>query len=116
MSDDADPRRGAPPEIVGPYLARVLGAPEWADSRVELIAGGKSNLTYEVASSAGSIVLRRPPLAAVLPTAFCMAAATPLRAGSTDDRFAAASGVRVSAIPMASTIVPGSRWVTMLNP
>jgi aminoglycoside phosphotransferase (APT) family kinase protein len=69
---DSDPRRGAPPEIVGPYLARVLGAPEWADCRVELIAGGKSNLTYAVTSAAGEVVLRRPPLAAVLPTAHDM--------------------------------------------
>lgn len=45
----------------------------------------------------------------VLPTAFCMAAATPLRSGATDVRFAAASGVMVSARPMATTAVPGSR-------
>ena len=72
MSDDSDPRRGAPPEIVGPYLAGVLGSPEWTDCQVELIAGGKSNLTYAVRSAAGEVVLRRPPLAAVLPTAHDM--------------------------------------------
>ena len=67
-----DPRRGAPPEIVGPYLARVLDAPEWATCEVVLIAGGKSNLTYVISSAAGEVVLRRPPLAAVLPTAHDM--------------------------------------------
>ena len=67
------PRRGASPEIVGPYLARVLGSPAWNECTVELIAGGKSNLTYAVTSSAaGEVVLRRPPLAAVLPTAHDM--------------------------------------------
>src|SRR4051794_22469683 len=64
---------GAEPGTVGPYLARVLGDPAWEDCAISLISGGKSNLTYEVASSAGSIVLRRPPLAAVLPTAHDMA-------------------------------------------
>ncbi len=38
----------------------------------EVIAGGRSNLTYEVSGASGSIVLRRPPLAHVLPTAHDM--------------------------------------------
>jgi aminoglycoside phosphotransferase (APT) family kinase protein len=67
-----DPRRGAPPAVIGPYLAVALADPRWADCTVELIAGGKSNLTYAISSPAGSIVLRRPPLAAVLPTAHDM--------------------------------------------
>ena len=70
--DGSDPRRGAPPEIVGPYLARVLNDPRWTSCEVELIAGGKSNLTYAITSPAGEVVLRRPPLAAVLPTAHDM--------------------------------------------
>ncbi len=69
---DEDPRRGAPPNVVGPYLARVLGDDAWAECRVELVSGGKSNLTYVVSSAAGDVVLRRPPLAAVLPTAHDM--------------------------------------------
>ncbi len=69
---EVDPRRGAPPEVVGPYLASVLGSPEWATCEVVLIAGGKSNLTYAISSAAGEVVLRRPPLAAVLPTAHDM--------------------------------------------
>jgi aminoglycoside phosphotransferase (APT) family kinase protein len=63
---------GAEPGIVGPYLATVLDDERWRQSSVALISGGKSNLTYEVASPAGSVVLRRPPLAAVLPTAHDM--------------------------------------------
>ena len=69
---ESDPRRGAPPEIIGPYLAAVLGDSRWADCEVNLIAGGKSNLTYIISSPAGEVVLRRPPLAAVLPTAHDM--------------------------------------------
>jgi aminoglycoside phosphotransferase (APT) family kinase protein len=60
---------GADPAVVGPYLATVLGDPAWTTPTVTLIAGGKSNLTYRVESSAGAVVLRRPPLGHVLPTA-----------------------------------------------
>jgi len=65
--------QGAPPDLVGPYLSTALGDPRWADSTVERISGGKSNLTYRVDSPAGRVVLRRPPLGAVLPTAHDMA-------------------------------------------
>ena len=40
---------------------------------VALISGGKSNLTYRVACDAGEVVLRRPPLGHILPTAHDMA-------------------------------------------
>jgi aminoglycoside phosphotransferase (APT) family kinase protein len=63
---------GADPAVVGPYLASVFDEPAWTECSVSLISGGKSNLTYEVTSGAGSLVLRRPPLAAVLPTAHDM--------------------------------------------
>jgi aminoglycoside phosphotransferase (APT) family kinase protein len=63
---------GADPAVVGPYLARVLDDDRWTAPEVSLIAGGKSNLTYRVASAAGEIVLRRPPLGHVLPTAHDM--------------------------------------------
>ena len=55
------PVPGADPAAVGPYLARVLDEPSWRDCTVEVIAGGRSNLTYAVTSAAGSLVLRRPP-------------------------------------------------------
>jgi aminoglycoside phosphotransferase (APT) family kinase protein len=65
--------QGAEPEIVGPRLAEVLHDSRWQRCDVALIAGGKSNLTYRVASDAGEVVLRRPPLGHVLPTAHDMA-------------------------------------------
>ena len=63
------PAPGADPAVVGPYLARVLDEPGWRDCTVEVIPGGRSNLTYLVSGRAGSVVLRRPPLRAVRPTA-----------------------------------------------
>ena len=63
---------GADPAVVGPYLADVLGDTAWTEPTVTLIAGGKSNLTYRVDSPAGSVVLRRPPLGNLLPTAHDM--------------------------------------------
>ena len=63
---------GADPFVVGPYLANALGEQSWSECSVELIAGGKSNLTYRLDSPAGSLVLRRPPLGHVLPTAHDM--------------------------------------------
>jgi aminoglycoside phosphotransferase (APT) family kinase protein len=63
---------GADPAVVGPYLAKVLDEPAWAACSVDLITGGKSNLTYRVTSPAGAVVLRRPPLGNVLPTAHDM--------------------------------------------
>jgi aminoglycoside phosphotransferase (APT) family kinase protein len=64
---------GAEPELVGPYLAAVLHDPRWRGCQVALISGGKSNLTYRVACDAGEVILRRPPLGHVLPTAHDMA-------------------------------------------
>lgn len=66
------PVAGADPAVVGPYLAAAFDDLAWADATVVLIAGGKSNLTYRVDCPAGSVVLRRPPLGHVLPTAHDM--------------------------------------------
>ncbi|HEY7101806.1 MAG TPA: phosphotransferase family protein [Mycobacteriales bacterium] len=63
---------GADPRVLGPYLARELDDARWATPTVEVVAGGRSNLTYYVTSPAGSVVLRRPPLRAVRPTAHDM--------------------------------------------
>jgi aminoglycoside phosphotransferase (APT) family kinase protein len=63
---------GADPDVVGPLLAEVLHDARWRACDVALISGGKSNLTYRVASDAGEVVLRRPPLGHVLPTAHDM--------------------------------------------
>jgi len=63
---------GADPDVVGPLLADVLHDPRWAKCDVALISGGKSNLTYRVACDAGEVILRRPPLGNILPTAHDM--------------------------------------------
>jgi aminoglycoside phosphotransferase (APT) family kinase protein len=63
---------GAEPDVVGPILADVLHDPRWLACDVALISGGKSNLTYRVASDAGEVILRRPPLGHILPTAHDM--------------------------------------------
>ena len=63
---------GADPQVVGPYLARVLGDPGWERPTVELIAGGKSNLTYRIDGPRIPLVLRRPPLGHVLASAHDM--------------------------------------------
>ena len=63
---------GADPEIVGPMLDDVLHDPRWLECDVALISGGKSNLTYRVACDAGEVILRRPPLGHILPTAHDM--------------------------------------------
>ena len=63
---------GADPEIVGPMLADILHDPRWLECDVALISGGKSNLTYRVGCDAGEVILRRPPLGHILPTAHDM--------------------------------------------
>jgi aminoglycoside phosphotransferase (APT) family kinase protein len=63
---------GADPALVGALLAEALHDPRWATCNVALIAGGKSNLTYRVHSDAGEVILRRPPLGHILPTAHDM--------------------------------------------
>ena len=64
---------GAEPDVVGPLLAEALHDDRWRECDVALISGGKSNLTYRVGSDAGELVLRRPPLGHILPTAHDMA-------------------------------------------
>ena len=64
--------QAAPPSAIGPYLAAELGDDAWRDCRATLVSGGKSNLTFYVSSAAGDVVLRRPPLSTVLPTAHDM--------------------------------------------
>lgn len=64
--------KAAPPQAVGGYLAAELGDDAWRECRVSLISGGKSNLTFVISSGAGDVVLRRPPLHTVLPTAHDM--------------------------------------------
>ena len=63
---------GADAQVVGPMLVEVLHDPRWLECNVALISGGKSNLTYRVACDAGEVILRRPPLGHILPTAHDM--------------------------------------------
>ena len=63
---------GADPATVGPMLGDLLHDPRWLECDVALISGGKSNLTYRVACDAGEVILRRPPLGHILPTAHDM--------------------------------------------
>jgi aminoglycoside phosphotransferase (APT) family kinase protein len=64
--------QAAPRDAVGAYLADQLRDDAWRDCSIELVAGGRSNLTFIVSSSAGDVVLRRPPLSNRLPTAHDM--------------------------------------------
>lgn len=60
------------PRLIGPFLAERLHDDRWRHSTVGLLAGGRSNLTYRVTSPAGQVVIRRPPVSHVLPTAHDM--------------------------------------------
>jgi len=57
---------------LGPALARATGDLRWRSLEAALIAGGKSNLTFEVTSEAGALILRRPPSGELLPSAHDM--------------------------------------------
>ncbi|MQA15283.1 MAG: phosphotransferase [Pseudonocardiaceae bacterium] len=76
MSTDDDPeatvRSAADPAVVGPWLAALRDDPRWSRCQVTRVGTGRSNLTFRVDSAAGSVVLRRPPLAAVAATAHDM--------------------------------------------
>ncbi len=73
---DPPDHRGPPgldPDRLAGYLDRVAPGIIGGPLRAELLAGGKSNLTYRVTGTGGeAVVLRRPPLAHVLPTAHDM--------------------------------------------
>lgn len=60
------------PEMLGPALVEATGDSRWRDHTARLIAGGKSNLTFELESEAGLLVLRRPPSGELLPSAHDM--------------------------------------------
>src|SRR5215468_5990638 len=79
MADGSNGPTGIPgvPGVENPQgLAKWLagaGLTELGELRgVQLIAGGRSNLTYRLDLDGGKVVLRRPPLGHVLPTAHDM--------------------------------------------
>lgn len=55
-----------------PALVAATGDERWHGATLELISGGKSNLTFFVRSDAGELVLRRPPTGELLPSAHDM--------------------------------------------
>ena len=74
------------PDLVGPRIAAATGEGAWTDFTAELIAGGKSNLTFTLRSDAGELILRRPPTGDLLPSAHDMAREARIQQGlaSTD--------------------------------
>jgi aminoglycoside phosphotransferase (APT) family kinase protein len=54
------------PGLLGARLAEATADERWRDLTATLIAGGKSNLTFELASSAGELIFRRPPSGTLL--------------------------------------------------
>lgn len=61
-----------PPDRLGPALARATGDLRWRSFEASLITGGKSNLTFEITSEAGTLILRQPPSGKLLPSAHDM--------------------------------------------
>jgi aminoglycoside phosphotransferase (APT) family kinase protein len=61
-----------PLDRLAPALVSVTGDDRWAAPAVQLIAGGKSNLTFVLSSPAGELILRRPPTGELLPSAHDM--------------------------------------------
>ena len=57
---------------LGPALAESTGDDRWRVHSSALIEGGKSNLTIELTSAAGALILRRPPTGPLLPRAHDM--------------------------------------------
>lgn len=57
---------------LGPALVEATGDRRWGSLDATLITGGKSNLTFEVTSEAGAVILRRPPTGELLPSAHDM--------------------------------------------
>nr|MBA2558538.1 phosphotransferase family protein [Propionibacteriales bacterium] len=60
------------PDLLGPRLAEALGDDRWRHPSIKLITGGKSNLTFELTSGAGTVIVRRPPSGELLPRAHDM--------------------------------------------
>ena len=81
------------PGIVGPKIAEATGERAWADFEAELIAGGKSNLTFTLRSDAGELILRRPPTGELLPSAHDMGREARIQIGLADTDVPVARGL-----------------------
>ncbi|MFF5229678.1 phosphotransferase family protein [Dactylosporangium sp. NPDC000521] len=64
---------GLPSDRIGPWLREHLPERFTGDWDAELISGGLSNITYRIVPAGGeAVILRRPPLGEVLPSAHDM--------------------------------------------
>jgi aminoglycoside phosphotransferase (APT) family kinase protein len=84
------------------WLTRALGAEPVSVTSIELITGGRSNLTYRVTIEDDSgqrrpVVLRRPPLGHVLPTAHDMSREFRVLTGLTGTRVPVARPLAICA-------------------
>jgi aminoglycoside phosphotransferase (APT) family kinase protein len=68
----AETNAGVDLDRLRPYFAEHVALAGDKPLSAELIAGGRSNLTYAISNGSGTWVLRRPPLGHVLPTAHDM--------------------------------------------
>lgn len=86
------------PAAVGPRLVAATGREAWRDFSAELIAGGKSNLTFVLTSADGDrLILRRPPTGDLLPSAHDMGREARIQVGL------AGSGVPVARVVVNET-------------
>lgn len=86
------------PDVVGPRIAAATGQAAWRDFTAELIAGGKSNLTFALTNPDGHrLILRRPPTGELLPSAHDMGREARIQTGL------AGSGVPVAHIVLSET-------------
>ena len=79
-----------------PALQRFLreqGVPVHGELRVELISGGRSNLTFAASDGVSKWVVRRPPVAGLTPSAHDMAR-----------EFTVTQGLQDSTVPVARTV------------
>lgn len=90
------------PTRLGPVLAAATADERWATFEARLISGGKSNLTFELRSAAGDLILRRPPVGELLPSAHDMAREARVQHALVTTRVPVASIVYVE--PSAQTL------------
>ena len=90
------------PTCLGPVLAAATADERWATFEARLISGGKSNLTFELRSAAGDLILRRPPVGELLPSAHDMAREARVQRALVTTRVPVASIVYVE--PSAQTL------------
>ena len=60
------------PHLLGPLISQATGDDRWMKLSARLITGGKSNLTFEISSEAGALILRRPPSGELISSAHDM--------------------------------------------